>query len=207
MMDDRKDRIKELERDFEEHREERIAETKRKREFRENSKLHHGITYCLKDDSMLFQMVYLMQADNGLIKIGVTNDIERRIKQCEQKYHTNIYYVMHTPLCNHAKYIEEEVHDILFDKWKYLEWFNVDMDYAKEILGRTYLYHSLYVEGFSQKDVYDKWDIICTCEGSEEDIKSTHQIAADNHRIHERSMHQSVREWKEKNGLIRKRKR
>lgn len=76
-----------------------------------------------------WKSVYWLETEEGYVKIGISNDISRRIKEIEKEYKVKVKRIRFTKISNAAKLIEDALHDIFVDNWVgglYGEWFDVD---------------------------------------------------------------------------------
>ena len=100
-----------------------------------------------------YKSVYIMESDEGLVKIGISNDCFRRKEEIEKIFGTNIKKIYFTPLCNCAFQIETSLHDYFYAEWVKGEFFSTTYNKAAEILGEIYSYYSL-TKNFKEIDCF-----------------------------------------------------
>lgn len=76
------------------------------------------------------QSVYVMEAESGLIKIGVSCNPKVRTKNIATQSGFRITKEFHTKKCSNALALEKELHAFFKDFRVFGEWFKVDFDTA-----------------------------------------------------------------------------
>jgi Rha family phage regulatory protein len=75
------------------------------------------------------QLVYIIKnAVTGLVKVGITNNIERRLSQLECATGCELEVVYLHPIADNSKDIERKVHERFADYRQRGEWFNLDVN-------------------------------------------------------------------------------
>lgn len=81
----------------------------------------------LPQDNRLRQYVYIIEnQDNGAIKIGVAQNVEKRLKQLQTGSVSELEMVYRSILCSNAFEVEKFMHEKFKDKHIRGEWFNLD---------------------------------------------------------------------------------
>lgn len=92
----------------------------------------------------MLQQVYVLESVSGLVKIGITNKLKRRIREIETASGYKIVSQWSTKQSDLAREIEQAVHKILKDCREQGEWFSVDFAEAAELTS----YISSQISGF-----------------------------------------------------------
>lgn len=93
---------------------------------------------CLKNNpadlEVKMKSVYVVENENGNVKIGVSNDVELRVGTLSSQGGFKICNLFYTKPCSNAYEIEKNVHQYFSGKRIKGEWFEVDFLTAKEIV-------------------------------------------------------------------------
>ena len=81
----------------------------------------------LPQDNRLRQYVYIIEnQDNGAIKIGVAQNVEKRLKQLQTGSVSELILVYRSILCSNAFEVEKFMHEKFFNSHIRGEWFDLD---------------------------------------------------------------------------------
>lgn len=86
-----------------------------------------SLNEVIMDELPQHEYVYFLKADNGLIKIGKTKDINNRITQLNPKLPYDLK-LLHTIKTNYPYKLEGFLHKIFSDKRKKGEWFDLSSE-------------------------------------------------------------------------------
>jgi hypothetical protein len=90
-------------------------------------------------ESMMWKNIYVLRASDGLVKIGVSQNVEERIKQIENVRCKIEDYFITNPCVNYLE-VERKCHDLLREGWMGNEWFEIDyidaIEKVKEVFFR-----------------------------------------------------------------------
>ncbi len=78
--------------------------------------------------------IYVMENDDGLVKLGRSLDPDKRRRTLESGTGRNVHLCHTTPLRDDSSYVEAAAHRILADKRKAGEWFDVTVDDAVQAI-------------------------------------------------------------------------
>jgi len=82
--------------------------------------------------------VYVIENERGLIKVGVSQNVENRIKVLSKQGGFLIQNLFTTDPCSNAYEIERHVHKKLDESCVNGEWFSVSFDEAVDIVQRSF---------------------------------------------------------------------
>lgn len=86
-------------------------------------------TICIK-----MQSIYVVEKENGAVKIGISQDVEKRVHALSKQGGFKIVKLFYTKPCSNAHEIEREMHT----RYKELridgEWFNISFEKAVKSL-------------------------------------------------------------------------
>lgn len=78
--------------------------------------------------------IYIFKSETGECKIGVSNNVNKRLSAIKMQGGKNIIEVFYTPKCFNAYKIENNMHKYFADKRLIGEWFDIDFNNATSIL-------------------------------------------------------------------------
>lgn len=101
------------------------------------------------------QSVYAMLTSDGLVKIGRTDDICKRVNEVEKYYKVKIVDVFYSVPTSKANHIEKEAHDIFADYWEHHEFFLADIDEVLSVIANLDYWYVLERECYTNTN--DDW--------------------------------------------------
>lgn len=72
-----------------------------------------------------YSILYILEAENGLLKIGITNNLDRRMMHLQVNSPLNVGVVESFEV-EDARHIESEIHKILSEENSHGEWFELE---------------------------------------------------------------------------------
>lgn len=74
--------------------------------------------------------IYVMLADDGKVKIGVSKDVSKRIKSIENAKEVKIINTFKTKKCSNPHTVERACHELFKDNRVFGEWFDLNFEVA-----------------------------------------------------------------------------
>ena len=104
------------------------------------SKCHSEKSLCNSNELYLDKpkSIYVLLANDGSVKIGVSNNVEHRKHTLENYTGKTIQEYYHTPLCSNPFEIEANAHNYFIEDRIYGEWFDIDYHKACEYVKNLY---------------------------------------------------------------------
>lgn len=90
--------------------------------------------------------IYVMGAENGRIKIGISKNVEERARVIGLEKEVGILNVYKTKLCSNPYAIERLCHEHFNDKRIVGEWFDISFDDAVSVVKNIFNKHAEFIE-------------------------------------------------------------
>lgn len=98
------------------------------------------------DNGLNYRSVYVAMATDGLVKVGVSKNYNKRERELSRTMHGKIMQNFTTEKCLNAFEVEKEVHNRLCEYRYFGEWYDVDFEYVvnlvKDVFAETALFES-----------------------------------------------------------------
>ena len=106
---------------------------------------------CNSNEIYLYKpkSIYVLLADDGTVKIGVSNNVNHRKRTIENYTGKIIQKFYYTSLCSNPFEIESNAHNHFKSNRIYGEWFDIDYDSACEYV--KYLYNNMAIFSYRSK--------------------------------------------------------
>lgn len=105
------------------------------------------------------EMVYLMGRENtDFVKIGITNDIDRRLSQLKEKYKD--IEILSIYVCEDRKYstnLEKKLHSLLEHKRIQFEWFILNHEEVMAVHEVIILFHKVRNHKYELRERENTW--------------------------------------------------
>jgi predicted GIY-YIG superfamily endonuclease len=105
------------------------------------------------------EMVYLIGRENtDFVKIGITNDIDRRLSQLKEKYKD--VEILSIYICDDRKYsanLEKKLHNLLEHKRIQFEWFILTQPQIMTVHELISSFHKVHSHKFELREREIKW--------------------------------------------------
>lgn len=131
---------------------------------KENQSLIEGI-----DFSNSWKSIYIMQSENGEIKIGVSKNVEQRKRSIENNRMISVTRFYKTKPCSNAFDIEKLMHERFKDFRIRGEWFSCDMESAISVLDRVFEENAIFHISNRKETLFDYFRKNIDCEAKEKE--------------------------------------